>query len=249
MSVWGNVLITGSNRGVGLGLVKHLLKQNLTQHLFACCRKPDAATDLQQLSVDYPCLHILQLDVSDTSKYCDVKDEVKKVVGEAGLNVLINNAAIFPKPSNFDDVTFEQMTSTYEVNVAAPLMLTKALYPLLKTAASSSSESVMSIRRAAVINVSSKVGSFDVTTSASAYPYRCSKAALNMVTKLLSIEFSESSILVCSVHPGWVQTEMGGPNALISTDESSSSLVNTLSSLTPGHHGGFVNFNGDNILW
>ena len=120
------------------------------------------------------------IDVLDHETFSDVAEEVSSIVGEQGLNLLINNAGISPRSTRINFVTAEAMSETFAVNATSPLMLTKALLPLLKVGASSvfEDESDFCIKNAAVVNISSVLGSISNNTgdhSGGLYPYRCSK--------------------------------------------------------------------------
>jgi NAD(P)-dependent dehydrogenase (short-subunit alcohol dehydrogenase family) len=98
-----------------------------------------------------------------------------------------------------------------------------------------------------VVNVTSKIGSIDDNTSGGIYPYRTSKTALNMVSKCLAVDLKPAAIKVIAVHPGWVQTDMGGPNALINTQTSVSNMIDTIKSVNDSTLGDFLNYDGKPI--
>jgi len=149
----------------------------------------------------------------------------------------------------FADVTAQQMMTTYQVNVVAPLMLTKALHPLLKKASCQSSATGLSVSNAAVINISSDMASLTNASTKCGYPYPCSKAAVNMITRLLGIDLGTSGILVTSIHPGWVETDMGGTAAPLTSDQSATEIIDTLQKLGDEHQGGYYTRNGEQMAW
>jgi NAD(P)-dependent dehydrogenase (short-subunit alcohol dehydrogenase family) len=119
-------------------------------------------------------------DVLNHETFGDVAEEVSSIVGEQGLNLLINNAGISPRSTRINFVTAEAMAETFAVNATSPLMLTKALLPLLKAGASSDvdEDSDFCIKNAAIVNISSVLGSISNNMgdrSGGLYPYRCSK--------------------------------------------------------------------------
>ncbi|KAI3371777.1 hypothetical protein L3Q82_024333 [Scortum barcoo] len=126
-----------------------------------------------------------------------------------------------------------------------------AFLPLLQTAAAQSTG--MGLHRAAIINISSILGSITHNWGEGAnfksYSYRTSKAALNMVTRCLAADLGSDGILCVSLHPGWVKTDMGGPLAPLTVEESVSGLLAVLSSLTDKDHGGFKDYCGENLPW
>ncbi|XP_021166682.2 C-factor isoform X2 [Fundulus heteroclitus] len=127
----------------------------------------------------------------------------------------------------------------------------EAFMPLLQTAATRSSG--MGLHRAAVINMSSVLGSITLNFGDGAnfrsYAYRTSKAALNMVTRCLAADLESSGILCMSLHPGWVRTDMGGPYADLTVEESVSGILSVLFSLNEQNHGGFLDYRGENLPW
>lgn len=234
---YANILITGANRGIGLEFVKQYAALASTKLIFATCRNESKATELKQLaSAHADKVKILELEVRDYDKYEKVVDEVSKTVGTNGLNLLINNAGIHIK-ADFHDAKRDDMMDVYEVNVVAPLLLTRALTPLLQASAKAGHKTF-------VANISSKVGSIAENTSGQLYAYRTSKAAFNQVSKSLSIQLKADNVIVAPVHPGWVQTDMGGPNAPIDTKTSVEHMVKTFDNITPEQAGLLLNYDG-----
>ena len=251
-----SVFITGCNRGIGLELVKQFLMQDHPpEHVFATCRDPSSAVNLTALKEKYKenrqNLHIIQLDVTDWEKHAEVVAQVESIVGaNQGLNLLINNAGILPSMKTLDDMTPDIMLQTYATNCVAPIFLTRAFLPLLKIAAiNAPSDKKMTIEGASVIEMSTAVASIAENGRGGNYPYRCSKTALNMGMKNLSIDLEKDGILVMAMHPGWVQTDMGGPDALITTEECVTEMMNTLRELRADKHGSFLRYNNTSIQW
>ena len=104
-------------------------------------------------------------------------------------------------------------------------------------------------RQKKVVMLSSKVGSIADNSGGAGYYYRSSKTALNQVVKSLSIDLADLGISVLALHPGWVQTEMGGPNALIDTAESVAGLAAVIDGLDLESSGQFIEYNGKQIPW
>lgn len=244
-----SVFITGANRGIGLEFVKQLL--GLSQppkHLFATCRNPDSAKELNELAAGNPSIHVHKFDAVDYDSYPSIVQWVEKIVGEEGLNVLINNAGQYNK-GDLASVTPEGMRSDYELNAIAPLMLSRAFQPLLKKAASASTIPSLDCSKAAIINITSKMGSIDDNTSGGSYTYRSSKAAQNMVTKGLSIDLRPDEVIVLALHPGWVVTDMGGKNALIDTKTCVAGLLKVMSEQKEADSGKFITYQGIVVPW
>ncbi|XP_026712739.1 uncharacterized protein LOC113484521 [Athene cunicularia] len=252
-----SVLVTGANRGIGLGLVRHFLEMlNPPGWVFAACRDPKGqrAQELQNLASKHPNLVIIPLEVSDPSSIKAAAARVGEHLGDSGLNLLINNAGIV-KLNSLDTETLEDMTQVYTTNTVGPLLLGQAFLPLLKKAAQGSQGSVLSCSKAAIINMSSHGGS--ITSSfgwdqLQVISYRCSKAALNMLTKCQSLGYRQHGVLCVALHPGWVQTDMGasaGHTPPVTVDASVGGMLKVLSSLSEKDTGTFLDWEGKVVPW
>lgn len=146
-----------------------------------------------------------------------------------------------------DAVTAEGMIQVYKTNVVAPLMLTKAFLPLLRRSVSQRNKDDSS--KTFIVNMSSGVGSITNNTWSTMYPYRPSKAALNMITKSLSVDLADEGIMAVALHPGWVQTDMGGSNASLTIKESVDGLITVIGSLDESKNGGFLDYTGKTLPW
>ncbi|MCW8328333.1 SDR family oxidoreductase [Photobacterium sp. SDRW27] len=228
-----NVLITGANRGIGLALVNAYLTDDW--QVYACCRETEQAEALKQLQTTTESLTLLELDVTDHQAI----SELSQALAETPFDLLINNAGYYgPKGYGFGNTDVEEWRKVFEINTIAPLKLAEAFYPQLKAG-----------RPGVIACMSSKVGSMTENTSGGGYIYRSSKAALNSVVKSLSNDLLPQGIISVALHPGWVQTEMGGPNAIISTPESAQGLKAVIDALTTEQSGGFYNYDGSLIPW
>ncbi|KAJ9596385.1 hypothetical protein L9F63_012593, partial [Diploptera punctata] len=205
--------------------------------------------ELQNLARSNKEIRVIQLDTTKFDTFDKVAQEVEKIVGDEGLNCLINNAGINMDIPTIDEVTVEALTSHFLTNTVGPIMLAKAFIPLLKKTSSRNSDVSIGISRAAVINVTSILGSITLNTEGGFVGYRESKAALNMLSRTLATQLKKDKILVTVLHPGWVQTDMGGPNANLTIDESVNDIVKTLYSLNEKHHAGFVQYDGKELPW
>ncbi|UXI00391.1 SDR family oxidoreductase [Photobacterium sp. TY1-4] len=228
-----HVLITGANRGVGLALVDVYLADGW--QVYACCRLPGQAAALQQRRQAHPALTLLALDVTDHAAIT----ALSRQLADVSLDLLINNAGYYgPKGYGFGNTDADEWRQVLEVNTIAPLKLAEAFYPQLSRSQPGN-----------IACISSKVGSMTENTSGGGYIYRSSKAALNSVVKSLSNDLLPQGIKTVALHPGWVQTEMGGPNAIISAPESALGLKNVIDHLSPEQSGGFYNYDGSVIPW
>ncbi|XP_034973090.1 C-signal isoform X1 [Zootoca vivipara] len=250
------VLVTGSNRGIGLELVRQLVrKNNCPEHVFATCRDPDGplAQDLRNLAAKHQGVEIIPLDTCDPSSIKAAATKVTKRLKGAGLNLLINNAGIL-KPGSLETETPENMAEVYKTNVIGPMMLSQAFLPLLRKASRESPQNGMSCSKAAIVNVSSEGGSITnvyMWHLAHVVSYRCSKAALNMLTRCQSLGFDKDEILCIALHPGFVQTDMGSSvgQAPLTVDESVQAILKTLSHLSEKDNGAFMNWEGNTLPW
>uniref|UniRef100_A0A8C4KD18 C-factor-like n=1 Tax=Dromaius novaehollandiae TaxID=8790 RepID=A0A8C4KD18_DRONO len=150
-------------------------------------------------------------DVADPSAITDAVKVVEGKLNGAGLNLLINNAGVYA-PVTLETVDSEEMIRTYKTNAVGPLLMAQAFLPLLKKAAQESMDKGLSCSKAAIVNISTVMGSIQKTSESFFKPvisYRCSKAALNMLTKCQALTYGETGILCVALHPGWVKTDMG----------------------------------------
>ncbi|XP_069134900.1 C-signal-like isoform X1 [Argopecten irradians] len=244
------VLITGANRGLGLEFVRQIVRFSTPpKYLFATCRNPESATSLQEMAKEHSCIKVMKFDVTDHREIQAVCDRTRHLLAEDGLNLIVNNAGITYKKQYLGNLTHSQILEQFDVNVFSPLLITQTFMPLLKLAAQKSPEESMSWRKAAVVNISSILGSIEKNENGGLYPYRASKAALNMVTKTQSIDLRTDGILTVAVHPGWVQTDMGGQSAPVTPTESLKGMLSLFSKLTEDSSGKFFDFNGEILPW
>ncbi|WP_299792073.1 SDR family oxidoreductase [uncultured Shewanella sp.] len=228
-----HLLITGANRGIGLTMVKHYLADGWL--VTACCRAPEQAEELQSLLDDNEGLSIFQLDVTDY----EAIDELAENLNGEPIDLLINNAGYYgPKGVGFGGTDVEEWRQVFEINTIAPLKIAEAFKAHLSQA-----------DHGIYAAISSKMGSMSDNGSGGSYIYRSSKAALNSVVKSLSIDLQPDNISAIAIHPGWVQTDMGGPNALITTEQSVSGIKQLLDNLSTDQNGGFYDYNGSEIAW
>ncbi|XP_066494086.1 C-signal-like [Tiliqua scincoides] len=210
--------------------------------------------ELRNVAAKHQGVVIVQLDVSDPPSIKAAAARVTQQLKGAGLNLLINNAGI-AKHSTLESETPENMSEGYNINVIGPLMVSQAFLPLLRKAAQESPKKGMSCSKAAIVNISSQAGSLETTLgwdfAGHIIAYRCSKAALNMLTRCMSLGFAKDEILCISLHPGWVQTDMGNMSAQAPTtrNESVQNILSTLGRLSEKENGAFVDFEGEILPW
>uniref|UniRef100_A0A8C9MT00 C-factor-like n=1 Tax=Serinus canaria TaxID=9135 RepID=A0A8C9MT00_SERCA len=242
-----SVLVTGANRGLGLGFVQHFLRMpKPPQWIFATCRDPKGQRARLQC--------IGPAETADPASIKAAAAKVEEHLGGSGLNLLINNAGM-AKPKTLEEETLEDLTETYTTNTVGPLLMGQAFLPLLKKAAQGSPGSGLSCSKAAIVNISSIAGSitsFIGWESVQCVSYRCSKAALNMLSKCQSLAYKEHGILCVALHPGWVQTDMGssaGQVPPLTVDDSVQGMLKVLSSLSEKNTGAYLDWEGNVILW
>ncbi|KAK7160190.1 hypothetical protein R3I93_007976 [Phoxinus phoxinus] len=255
--VCDSVLVTGSNRGIGLELVRQLVDSPSSPlQIFAGCRDPNGprAQELQELAQKHhDVITVVQLDTDSVASIADASKLVEAKLNGSGLNLIINNAGV-NIPGSLAESGTQEMVDVFTTNVVGPMLIAKNFRPLLcKAAAQVPHQTSMSCRRSAVVNISSILSS--LTTCADnfnlcpMYPYRVSKAALNMLTCCLAEDFKKEGILVISLHPGWVQTGMGGPQAPLTTAESVSCMMKVITSLTEKDSGTLLDWEGKSLPW
>ena len=225
------VLITGANRGIGLEFTQQYAADGW--RVLACCRNPQSASALQSIAKSNTNIEILTLDVADFAQI----DALSLQLKNTGIDLLINNAGVYPS-SSFGDVDYDAFAEGFKINSMAPLKMAEAF--------------VQHITRGQlkkIATLSSKMGSVDDNTSGESYSYRCSKTAVNMVMKSLSVDLKPYGISVVTLHPGWVQTDMGGSNAMINTQTSVTGLRNVIADLNLQNTGRFIAYDGKQINW
>lgn len=227
-------LITGANRGIGLEFARQYAHAGW--RVLACCRNPTVATELSELARSARgrvTLHAL--DVTDAGQ----REALHVALGDTPIDVFINNAGIYGQRNNtFGTTDEERWFEALRINAIAPLKLMEKFV-----------DQVAASRRKIYANMSSRMGSIGDNTSGESYVYRSSKAALNAVAKSAANELRARGITVVMLHPGWVRTDMGGPQALTDVAESVSGLRGVLDKLTLADSGKFFSFNGAVIPW
>nr|XP_056718301.1 C-factor-like [Euleptes europaea] len=252
-----SVLLTGSDRGIGLGLVQEFVKlPHPPQLLFATCRHPESLEGQVLKEMAARCsngsrLVVLQLDVTDPHSIEAAAEEVEKYLAGRGLNLLINNAGIACETTLASE-TAQSMAAVYATNTIGPLQVCQAFLPLLKRAARRSNCLGMSCSKAAVINMSSSYGSISAVDEWEWHQdvgYRCSKAALNMLTRCQSLGYGPCGILCVSLHPGGVKTCLGAEKGVLTVDSSARGILEVLSRLSAKDNGTFLDWRGQTVPW
>jgi NAD(P)-dependent dehydrogenase (short-subunit alcohol dehydrogenase family) len=228
-------VVTGANRGLGFEFTRQLLARG--DRVIAGCRNPGRALRLTELAAAHPGhLHMLPLDL-DKDRSIDGFAREAGMIRDA-VDVLINCAGVLVSGERFGELGAKTFEESLRSNVVGPLLLSQALAPLLARGA-----------QAKIVNISSELGSLADTTHFATPSYAISKAALNMVTRLLAAQLKSDDIVVVSVHPGWVRTDMGGANAPLGAAESIAGVLRVVDALTPAHSGRFLDHRGETMAW
>lgn len=228
------ILITGANRGLGLAFCAQYAAEGW--QVIATCRAPDAATELQQLAARYANLSLVALNVEDFAQVSALAD----TLSAQPIDVLLNNAGVYgdERGQGFGHLDYQAWSRVLMVNTLAPVKMTEAFLPHLQRG-----------QHKLVVSISSLMGSMTDNTSGGSILYRSSKAALNAAMKSLSIELKAQGIGVLILHPGWVKTDMGGPNAPLDIPSSVGGMRAVIAQFTLQQTGQFLKYDGSVLPW
>lgn len=216
------VLVTGSNRGIGLQLCTQFVARG--DDVIAVCRS--AGDDLSRLGARI----IENTDVSDDDSVKRLQD----ILGEQRVDILVNNAGIL-RQDKLGELDYDEMSEQFRVNALGPLRVTEALLDNLR-------------KGSKVIIITSRVGSIEDNSSGGYYGYRASKTAVNQIGTNLRHELLPRGIAVALLHPGLVATEMTGGQG-IDPGESARGLIQRIDELNLGNSGGFWHAEGYALPW
>lgn len=229
-----SVLITGANRGLGLEFCRQYGEQGW--RVFACCRHPEAATELRTLAAQWNHLTIHTLDVADFQQIDQLAEQLKS----EPIDVLLSNAGVYGDKSDYDfgNLDYQIWFETLRINTLASVKLTEAFLPnLLKST------------RRLIVAMTSLMGSMGDNSSGGSIFYRSSKAGLNAAMKSLAIDLQPQKIAVLILHPGWVKTDMGGSHAPTSPQESIAGMRSVIEEFSLEKTGSFLNYRGQQLPW
>ena len=243
-----NVLIQGASRGIGLGLVQALLRDDAEFRVIATCRDPDSAESLNALGCDR--LSIRGLDVTMPSRIEALASEL----GQEGirLSLIINAAGVlhgkgFGPEKKLEDLDAAALESVFAVNTFGPALLLKALRPLMAREG-----------KAVFAAVSARVGSIGDNRLGGWYAYRASKSALNQIVRTAGIELGRRNrnAIVVALHPGTTDTGLSAPfqanvppEKLFSVERTCGYLLDVIDGLSIEDSGGFFAWDGQRIEW
>ncbi len=220
MSSTQNILITGANRGLGLGFVKHYLAQDC--QVWATYRGHSTALE----ALNNPNCHPIQWDVTQAIS----ANERAKLPN--CINLLINNAGIYGSAQNLTDIKPDEMLNVFNINAISPITVVQTLLPALKKG------------RATIANMSSKMGSVSDNDSGGVYAYRAAKSALCNISKSMAVDLASDHIRVICLHPGWVKTDMTNDTGLIDVSTSVAGLSAVIENINDYSLGAFVAYDG-----
>jgi NAD(P)-dependent dehydrogenase (short-subunit alcohol dehydrogenase family) len=228
-------LITGANRGIGLEFSRQYAADGW--RVLACSRYPEKSDALNELAARYP--ELVKIHALDVSDHVQV-DRLAQVLDDESIDLLINNAGIYPDSdkSGFGHTDYAEWLQAFRINTMAPLKMAETFAAQISRG-----------EQKTIVTITSKMGSIADNSGGGSYLYRSSKAAVNMVMKSLAIDLKQISITAVVFHPGWVKTDMGGPNALISVEQSVSGMRQVIAKLTIADSGKFLGYDGQMIPW
>lgn len=229
-----NILVTGADRGIGLGFVRHYLENG--SQVVATSRRTRSTDDLVELTEEYAGrLCVMPLDVTDEASI----SQFAKDIGAQGITfgVVISNAGVTVEES-FGQWTSRTFEANFLVNTVGPALLVQAVDPYLEEGAK-------------VVQISSGMGSTErnINPENGLDAYAVSKCGLNILSRRLAEKLRPRGIMVVSLDPGWVRTDMGGPEAPTSVNESVGAMALTIDNIGMGNSGSFLASNGKAISW
>jgi len=228
------LLITGANRGIGLELCKQYVAEGW--RVFATCRDPESATELKEFAAtNKDLLSIHELEVSNEYQMTELQKTLKNVP----IDILLNNAGVYGYgATEFGKTYSDAWDEAVAINLIAPMKMMEHFV-----------ENVASSEKKIIASISSKMASMSDNTSGGSYAYRATKAALNAVMVSAAHDLKHLDITSLILHPGWVRTDMGGPNGEISAEESATLLRKNLTDCTIEDSGCFLDIDGSIIPW
>jgi NAD(P)-dependent dehydrogenase (short-subunit alcohol dehydrogenase family) len=229
-----SALITGANRGLGLEFARQYLADGW--RVYAACRDPATASELHRLAEQADDkLRILAMDVTDPDS---IHAGATELDGQA-VDLLLNKAGIIgPRGQTVGNIDYHSWVEVLTVNTMGPTRVSEAFV-----------EHVARSDRKLIVTLTSGMGSIADNTSGGSIVYRSSKAAVNMVMRSLAIDLAPRGITCVVINPGWVHTDMGGPNATLEPSESISQMRRLIATLGPKQSGKFFNYTGREYPW
>lgn len=237
------ILITGTSRGLGLECVRQYAAADW--QVLACARRPADSVDLVALAAEYPQrIRLLTLDVTDHAAV----DRLAVALEATPIDVLLNSAGTMGSGSfardglafgSFGNSDFEDWAQVFRLNVLGSMKMAEAFVT-----------HVARSEQKKIVTLTSMLGSVANNRIGGLYAYRASKAAVNAIMKSMSIDLAKShGIAATALHPGWVRTELGGPNADIDAATSVAGMRRVIDALTLANAGRFWVYDGSELPW
>lgn len=227
------VLITGANRGLGLEFVRQYA--NKGWYVLAACRAPESANALNELAKNNDNIEPLTLDVTKES---DINGLADSLNGRPIDHLILNAGVLGDDCAKLGEMTQTKWLEVLTINTVAPALLIQALQ-----------DNVAASELKTIVGISTRVASLGDNSSGNMYSYRTSKAALNQILVSAAQNLHEKEVKTLAIHPGWVQTDMGGKDATFTAEQSVSGIINVASNLTLEESGSFRVFDGSSIEW
>ncbi len=229
------LLITGANRGIGLEFCNQYAADGW--RVLACCRDPGKADALTKLATRYP--EQIRLHALDVTNHAQI-EQLAQSLSDITIDLLVNDAGVYPvaDKDGFGHTDYAEWMTAFNINTMAPLKMVEAF--VIQIASS---------KLKLIVTITSQMGSIDDNTSGGSYLYRSSKAAANMVVKSLAVDLKAQGITSVAFNPGWVKTDMGGPDAMIPVGQSVSDMRKVINGLTLADTGKFIGNDGVVIPW
>ncbi|NER24279.1 MAG: SDR family NAD(P)-dependent oxidoreductase [Symploca sp. SIO1B1] len=246
-----NALIIGASQGIGLGFVKKLLNQRENKLIYATYRRREAAAELMELASAYPDrLNCLAMDITDEGQIeagiAEIQGQTNKLHYVVNCVGILHEGTLKPEKS-LRQINAEQLTRYFQVNSIGSVLLAKYLLPLFRHS-----------DRSIFASISAKIGSIGDNRLGGWYGYRASKAALNMLMRTVSIEYSRKSprTIVVTLHPGTTDTRLSQPfqknvptDKLFSVERTVNQLFAVVEKLEEKDSGQFFSWDGNPLPW
>jgi NAD(P)-dependent dehydrogenase (short-subunit alcohol dehydrogenase family) len=227
------VLVTGANRGLGLEFVKQYSRANW--EVIGTCRDPGNAAEVSALAAASANIELHPLDVTDAE---GIRSLAVSLSGRPIDLLLLNAGVMGASSTTLGDLDQADFLHSMNVNTVVPALMVQAFRQHVKAS-----------EKKLIVGISSILGSIDGNSDGGLYSYRASKAGLNAVLRSASNDLHDDGITVIAMHPGWVQTDMGGENATITPAVSISGMREVIDGLHIGNSGHFLAYDGSELPW
>lgn len=229
-----NVFVTGANRGIGMEFARQYSRAGW--NVFGTVRDRSEAAELKSLPAEGEgTVEVLRADLLEPGTLEEARDAVARE--HDGLDLLINNAGTYGSREGFGDLTGMDLETVFGVNCLGSFHVTQTFLPMLERVQGN------------VVFVTSLMGSIEDNRSGGSYPYRISKAALNMLGRTFAEDYRSEGIYALILHPGWVQTRMGGSEAPVPVEDSVEGMRRVIDRLDESMSGEFYGYDGEPRPW